>query len=79
MCSRTYVWHVVQVASLLERVGGIVPVDFALKHSVAFSNAINAEGTLRPLTSAELREIIESFNPDRCAAIELPHAAQSLA
>jgi hypothetical protein len=70
---------VVQVASLLERVGGIVPVDFALKHSVAFSNAINAEGTLRPLTSAELREIIESFNPDRCAAIELPHAAQSLA
>lgn len=64
------VWFSLQVASLLERVGGIVPVDFALKHSVAFANAINAEGSLEPLTPEELRALINSFGPDRsCPAL----------
>eukprot|EP00035_Acanthoeca_spectabilis_P008389 m.153037 g.153037 ORF g.153037 m.153037 type:complete len:646 (-) comp14339_c0_seq1:98-2035(-) len=66
----TYTMTTEQVASLLERVGGIVPVDFALKHSVAFANAINAEGSLDPLTPEELRALINSFGPDRFGQID---------
>ena len=62
----TYTMTMEEVATLLERVGGIVPISFALRNSVAFSKAIESEGSLAPLTSESLREVLStSFKSDR--------------
>eukprot|EP00041_Stephanoeca_diplocostata_P022811 m.547684 g.547684 ORF g.547684 m.547684 type:complete len:368 (+) comp22157_c1_seq2:512-1615(+) len=60
-----YRMSVDEIASLFERVGGILPVTVAMRNSVAFENAIKCTGTLLPLTAVDLRECITWFQPDR--------------
>lgn len=60
-----YRMAVEEICSLIEPVGGLVPLDQSMLQSVEYEEAKKANGTLKPLTCAQLRALVNLYGVDR--------------
>ena len=63
--SDDYLTSVDEICTLIEPVGGLIPLDKELQQSVAYEEAQKANGTLKPLTTMQLRALIGLYGVDR--------------